>query len=242
MSRVPPATTRCAPAHDVVAGGPVAVGAVDVEQVDGAVDVAEGVLGLLAHVADALAHPGGLEVGVEHLVVALAELLGGDDLLGAPIGADVGVDGDHLGARGRGAGQHDRRPAPEAADLDDARPLAQLGGPVPQAPGLVGRHPALDVGHGGERLVEAGGSGSGHDHPPGRGRRSGTGDPASGWSQRRTGIIEDGRTGERGPATARPGRALVDVHPRTCRDRVRSPVRRLKSNHPGSVARRSLAP
>ena len=79
----------------------------------------------LAHVADLVARRRRLEVGVEHLVVGSAACSSNPcDLLRAPVVAGVRVDGDELDARGRGAGQHDRRSAPEAADLDDPRRLA----------------------------------------------------------------------------------------------------------------------
>jgi hypothetical protein len=64
---------------------------------------------------------GAVEVGAERGVVALALLRRPLDLLRAAIVSGVRVDRDQLGTCGRRHRQHDRRPSPVAADLDDAR-------------------------------------------------------------------------------------------------------------------------
>ena len=96
--------------------------------------------------ADAVVDAGRREVGEEDLVVGLALVGGAVDLLGAPVVAGVGVDGDDLDAVGGGPAEDDGRPALVAADLHDPGRSGELAGPVPQAPGLGFGHPALDVG------------------------------------------------------------------------------------------------
>ena len=61
-----------APVADVGAGRAVAVGAVDVQHVDRAVDVAVGGVGERGHVAHPSATPARAQVGVEHGAVASA--------------------------------------------------------------------------------------------------------------------------------------------------------------------------
>src|SRR5690606_15085596 len=94
-----------APTGDVVPGGPVGVGAVDVEEVDRAGDVPEGGVAPLPDVADAVGHPGGGEVGEEGLVVGLALFGEAGVLAGPPLVTAVRVDGDDRRTGGRGGGE-----------------------------------------------------------------------------------------------------------------------------------------
>ena len=103
-------------------------------------------------VAHAVAHPGPLQVGVEHLVVGFRLPLEAAYLVGTPVRSRVGIDGDHAHAFARGPRQHDRGPAPEGADLHDRSRRADGSGPVPEAPGLGLRQPALDAGGRGQPL------------------------------------------------------------------------------------------
>src|SRR5207248_2591494 len=109
-----------APAGDVVPGRRVAVGAVDVEQLDRSGDEIERRLGRGAHMTYPRGDLGALQVGLERAVVGLALVGRAADLLGAAIVPGVRIDRDDLDAVGRRAGQHDRRAPAVGAEASSA--------------------------------------------------------------------------------------------------------------------------
>ena len=134
-----------APDPHVGRGRAVAVGAVDVEHVDLALHLSQGVLGEGPDVTDAVAHAGALQVGVEHLVVGFRLSLEAAYLVRSPVRPRVGIDGDHGHAWTRRPRQHDRGPAPVGADLHDHPRRAHGSGPDPQQAGLGFGEPPLDA-------------------------------------------------------------------------------------------------
>ena len=107
------------PVADVVAGGTVAMSAVDVQEVDRVGDLVVGGVGEGADVTHPIAHPGGGEVGGERLVVEVGLGFEAGDLLRASVVAGMRIDRNDLDAGIGGGGEHDRRPSAETPDLDD---------------------------------------------------------------------------------------------------------------------------
>ena len=148
ISIVPPSVDRADPTRGCRRGRRVAVGAVDVQHVDRAVDRRRARRRRTsARACTRSATPAAVEVGEEHLVVVGG--LGGEavDLLRAR-GRCRRADRSRRPRRRRARRrrQHDRRAAPEAADLDDLPAGGTACGRVVQRRRLAGRHPAVDVG------------------------------------------------------------------------------------------------
>ena len=142
------------PPLDVRLGELVPVGPVDVEHVDRGAHLAERVRGAAAHVTDAALDAGRLEIRVERRIVGVSELTVGGVFVGSAVVATVGVDCDELDGVGGRLAEDDRRPATERADLDNPPLCRYRPGGIPQPPSLRVRHPALHVGHRGERVIE----------------------------------------------------------------------------------------
>jgi len=188
-----------------------------------------------------VADPGTGEVAVEGLVIALALFPLALELLGAAVVAAVRVDGHHLDAFGRRAGEHDGRSSLIAADLDDPITADELGGTVPEPLGLGPGHPPLDVRDRTEDVVEGPGGGGGHGGevyepldgpsatlvacgptrrlPPPRRRDPGRRILGRGPGAGRVGSHDPGRPGRRWVRRARGGRSAPE--PRACRHRRR---------------------
>jgi hypothetical protein len=130
------------------------VGAVHVEQVHLSGHFGQRRLRGKSLVPNAVLHAGAGQVRAKRLVVALALVGGPLDLLRPAVVAGVRVDRHHLGVRRRRHRQDDRRASVVAADLDHARTRLEGTGASPEPLRLLGRHPALDVRYGGERVLE----------------------------------------------------------------------------------------
>ena len=117
--------------------GPISVGAVDVEQVDVAVDLAERVVRERPHVTDPIVDARRSQVLVEHVVVDRRLVLEPVDLLRSTVVARMRVDGDDLDPVGRRRCQDHRRSAAKRPDLHD--PVTDFAirrhGPTTGAPG-----------------------------------------------------------------------------------------------------------
>ena len=137
------------PVDDVSARRSETVRAVDVEKVDVAVHVTEGVNGHLADVRDTLRDTGLLEVGGEGGVIAVSEMLIGRYLLGAAVTATVRVDRHDPRAGGCGIGENDQRTAAETPDLNDLSALSKFPCAFMEPLGLLIGQPTLNVGDSG---------------------------------------------------------------------------------------------
>ncbi len=135
-----------APVDDVSPGRSETVRAVDVEQVDVALHVSEGVNRHLADVRNTLGDTGLLEVGGEGGVVGVSELSVGRYLLGAAVTATVRVDRHDPRAGGCGIGENDQRTAAETPDLDDLSIVLKFPCALMEPPGLLIGQPTLNVG------------------------------------------------------------------------------------------------
>src|SRR5215211_1280243 len=143
------------PSGEVIGCGPVAVRAVDVEEVYRARDFLGRLPRRPADVSHPIADPRGGDVGSERLEVRSAFLESAVNLAWASVVPGVRIDGDDSDARSCGTGEQDRRPAAVGADLDDLPACLDRTGAVPEPSGLAVRHPPLDVTHAREGLVEA---------------------------------------------------------------------------------------
>ncbi len=112
---------------------------------------------------DPIGHTSGREVGVENLVVGGGLDLEAADFLRASIVASVRVDRHQGHPWGCGRRQHHHGAPSERTDLHHSATGGDRAGTIPQASGLPGGHPTLDVGDDGLYLFEAGGGGGGHE-------------------------------------------------------------------------------
>ncbi len=108
----------------------------------------------LTDVAHAIRHPGGGEIGVEHLVVTRGLGLEATDLLRAAIVAGMWIDCHDGDALGCGPGEHDRAATAEAPDLDDLVPRVCRCSDAVQPGGLVVRQPSIDTIDSGQQIVQ----------------------------------------------------------------------------------------
>ena len=118
----PARTHAITPGDEVVAGWAESVRAVDVEQVNRSVDRTEGSGGQRAHVLDDVGHAMAREVGVKGLVVVLAALMVGRELLRAAVGAKVGIDAETRAPAGTAA-------ASTTADFPRKEPISTTVAP-----------------------------------------------------------------------------------------------------------------
>ncbi len=133
------------PVDDVPARRSETVRAVDVEKVDVAVHVTEGVNRHLADVRDTPSDTGPFEVGSVGGVVGVSELLVGRYLLGAAVTAAVRVNRHDCRTSRRGIGENDQRTAAETPDLNDLNAFLKLPGALMEPPGLLIGQPTLNV-------------------------------------------------------------------------------------------------
>src|SRR4051812_18495349 len=150
-----------APAREVVVRRTEAVRAVDVEHVEGAADLAEGLRGAPPDMPDAARDARRLEVRAKAPRILLAELRSRGELLRPAVRAEVRVDRDELGPRRRGRREDDRRAAAEGPDLHHPAAGRQRSGGGEEPAALRLRHPALDVAGGGPGDLE--GRAAAHD-------------------------------------------------------------------------------
>src|SRR5205807_175125 len=107
------------PALDVRANGPVAMGAVDEQQLDGPAERLQRVERVQADMANPAFDTGALQVGVEGNEVLLPLIGLRAARLREAITAGMGVDRDQFDVLRASAREHDRRPPMKAPDLDN---------------------------------------------------------------------------------------------------------------------------